>query len=275
MTKPTQAPVVKFLTVQGVSVDARLITAYTKSFAKHETIISVWANAATIQLAQHGNRNWMETLFNLPVMRVQSGALSKLGSEVFAYIKAHFPRFVWDKENNKFALTKLDPKGILATHFVAVGATEATPQAVPVADELVITQIRDKFYKPFGDFTLTFTEFKNLEKVSGEKDEPAPPKMTAIAFAKQADKALECFKDGRFVGTAEELMSAMIKAELLFKAMAVQIAKQEADAQKKLAESGIAATSDDKVDNAMATQLLASGQKGKALRAGSKVATAA
>lgn len=262
MTKPTQSPVIKSLTVQGVTVDARLITAYTKSFAKHETILSVWANAATIQLAQHGNRNWMDSLFNLPAMRVKSGALSKLGNELANYIKAHFPRFVWDKENNKVALVKLQKESVLATHFVAVGGNEKTEGAL---------QVRDKFYLPFGDFALTFTEFKNLEKPDTEKEEVAP-KMTAVAFAKQADKALECFKDGRFVGTAEELLSAMHKAELLFKAMAVQIAKQEADAQKKLAESGIAATAEDKVDTAMATQLLASGQNGKSKRPGGKVA---
>lgn len=269
MTKPNQAPAVKFITVQGVTVDARLITAYTKSFAKHETILSVWANAATIQLAQHGNRNWMDSLFALPAMRVKSGALSKLGSELANYIKAHFPRFVWDKENNKVALVKLQKESVLATHFVAVGMTAATVPA-----EQGVLQVRDKFYLPFGDFALTFTEFKNLEKPEVEKEEVAP-KMTAVAFAKQADKALECFKDGRFVGTAEELLSAMHKAELLFKAMAVQIAKQEAAAQKKLAESGIAATPEDKVDDAMATQLLASGQNGKSKRAGGKVAVAA
>lgn len=265
MTKPTQTPAVKFITVQGVTVDARLITAYTKSFAKHETILSVWANAATIQLAQHGNRNWMDSLFNLPAMRVKSGALSKLGNELAGYIKAHFPRFVWDKENNKVALVKLQKESVLATHFVAVGGNEKTEGAL---------QVRDKFYLPFGDFALTFTEFKNLEKPEVEKEEVAP-KMTAVAFAKQADKALECFKDGRFVGTAEELASAMHKAELLFKAMAVQIARQEAAAQKKLAESGIAAAPEDKVDDAMATQLLASGQNGKSKRAGGKVAVAA
>lgn len=265
MTKPTQAPAVKFITVQGVTVDARLIAAYTKSFAKHEQILSVWANAATIQLAQHGNRNWMDSLFALPAMRVKSGALSKLGSELANYIKAHFPRFVWDKENNKVALVKLQKESVLATHFVAVGGNEKTEGAL---------QVRDKFYLPFGDFALTFTEFKNLEKPEVEKEEVAP-KMTAVAFAKQADKALECFKDGRFVGTAEELLSAMHKAELLFKAMAVQIAKQEADAQKKLAESGIAATPEDKVDDAMATKLLASGQNGKSKRPGNNVAVEA
>lgn len=263
MTKPTQLPTVKFITVQGVTVDARLITAYTKSFAKHETILSVWANAATIQIAQHGNRNWMDSLFALPAMRVKSGALSKLGGELANYIKAHFPRFVWDKENNKVALVKLQKESVLATHFVAVGGNEKTEGAL---------QVRDKFYLPFGDFALTFTEFKNLEKPEVEKEEVAP-KMTAVAFAKQADKALECFKDGRFVGTAEELVSAMHKAELLFKAMAVQIAKQEAAAQKKLAESGIAAAPEDKVDDAMATQLLASGQNGKSKRPGGKVAS--
>lgn len=264
MTKATQTPSVKFITVQGVTVDARLITAYTKSFAKHETILSVWANAAAIQMAQHGNRNWMDSLFGLPVMRVKSGALSKLGTDVFKYAQAHFPRMVWDKEHNKVALTKLQKESVLATHFVAVGANEGTEGAL---------QVRDKFYLPFGDFALTFTEFKNLEKPEVEKEEVAP-KMTAVAFSKQADKALECFKEQRFVGTAEELLSAMVKAKALFLALDAELVKAEAAKLKALQESGQAATAGDVLDTAKADELHKSGQAGKSKRAGGKVDTA-
>jgi len=262
MTKATAPLAVKTLTVQGVCIDQRMITAYTKSFAKHETIISVWANAAAIQMAAHGNRNWMDSLFSLPVMRVKSGALSKFGTEVFKYTQAHFPRMVWDKEHNKVALTKLQKESILATHFVAVGATGPSD---------TVTQLRDKFYSVHGDFALNFTEFKNLEKPEVEKEEVAP-KMTAVAFSKQADKALECFKDNRFVGTSEEILSAMVKAKALFLALDAALVKEEAAKLAKLQESGTANSPEDVLDTAMATQLLASGQKGKAIRAGNKVA---
>lgn len=263
MTKPIKtAPAVTSVTVQGQVVDARLIATYKKSFAKHENILSIWANAATVQLAAHGNRNWIDSLFQLPVMTLKSGALSKLGSEVFGYIKAHFPRLVWDKEHNKLALTKLQKDSILATHFVAVGATEQTD---------TIVQLRDKFYSAHGDFALTFTEFKNLEKPEVEKEEVAP-KMTAVAFAKQADKALDCFKDGRFIGTEEEILSAMVKAKALFLALDAQLVAQEKAKLAKLAEEGKAASAGDIIDVAKADELHKSGQGGKSTRAGGKVA---
>ena len=265
MAKTNAKPVVTSLTVQGQLVDARLIAAYKKSFSKHENILSVWANAATVQLAKHGNRNWIESLFALPVMTLKSGALSKLGTEVFGYIKAHYPRLLWDKEHNKLALVKLGKESVLGTHFVAVGITDET---VPAESGLL--KIRDKYYSEHGDFQLTFTEFKNLEKPEVEREEVAP-KMTAVAFAKQADKALECFKDNRFVGTEEEILSAMLKTKALFLALDAQLAAQEKAKLDKLAESGKAASAEDVIDQGAASKLLETGRKGKSARVGGKV----
>jgi hypothetical protein len=259
---------IKSIVVQGTTVDARLIAAYKKSFAKHETILSVWANAATVQMAKHGNRNWLDTLFQLPVMTIKSGDLSKQGYELYHYIKAHFPRLVWDKKTCKMGLVKLQKDSILSTHFVAVGAT---------SESETVKQSGAKFYSEFGDFALTFTEFKNLEKPEVEKEEVAP-KMTATAFSNQADKALDCFKAGRFIGTEEEILSAMVKAKALFLALDAQLVKQEAEKQKKLAEAGIAATAGDKVDSGKAEQSASVGtnrngnNKGADKRAGGKVA---
>lgn len=258
--------VVTDLTVQGTVVNQRLITAYTKSFAKHETILSVWANAATLQMAKHGNRDWMDSLFNLPVMRIKSGALSKLGTELATYIKAHFPRFVWDKEHNKVAMISLQKDSILATHFVAFGATEETANPEGMESHKVVIQLRDKFYSAHGDFALTFTEFKNFEKPEREHVETAP-KMTAVAFSKNALKALECFKENRFVGTVEEILDAMEKAKALFLVMDAQLRKEEA----KRAESGQAASAEDVIDQGAASKLLETGRKGKSARVGGKV----
>lgn len=244
---------VKAITVQGTTVNAKLIAAYKKSFGKHETILSVWANAAAVQMAQHGNRNWMDTLFQLPVMTLKSGALSKQGEELFKYVRAHFPRLVWNKETNKLGLVKLQKESILATHFVAVGATEASDS---------VQQVGAKFYSAFGDFAMTFTEFKNIEKVEVEKEDVAP-KMTAKAFATQAEKALACLKDKRFIGTTEELFSAFAHAKALYMALDAQLTA--ADAKKE------------SVDVAKAEQSAGVGnnrngnQKGADKRAGGKV----
>lgn len=226
---------VKSLTVQGTLVDARLIGAYKKSFGKHETILSVWANAAALQMAKHGNRNWLDTLFALPVMRLKSGDLSKQGTELYHYIKAHFPRLVWDKKSHSMGLVKLQKESIVGTHFVAVGATEESEG---------VKQVGAKFYSEFGDFALTFTEFKNLEKAAPGEVEEVAPKMTAKAFATQAEKALACLKDQRFIGTKEELFSALAHAKALYMALDAQFTAEAAkaptvDAAKALQSAGV------------------------------------
>ena len=263
------------MTVQGTMVNSTIIAAYSRRVGSLDDVLSVWANAATLQVAVHGNRNWIDSLFALPVMRLTSGALSKTGKEVFAYIAAHCPRVVWDKEHNKVALTKLQKESALATHFVAVGVKHESelPNGLGF-------QFRDKFYTPHGDFALTFSAFKNLEKPEVEKEEKEES-MTAKAFVKQAEKALSCFKAERFVGTSDELLSAMLKAKELFLALDAQILAQEKAAQSKLAESGIAATADDKIDTAKAAQSAGVGTNrngkttGKDTRAGGKVAPTA
>lgn len=263
MTKQTE---IKSVTVQGTVVDARLIGAYKKSFGKHEQILSVWANAAAVQMAQHGNRNWIDTLFQLPIMTLKSGDLSKQGTELYQYIKAHFPRLVWDKKSHKMGLVKLQKESILATHFVAVGATAETPVVEGMAADKVVVQVGAKFYSAFGDFALTFTEFKNLEKPDVEKEEVAP-KMTAKAFATQAEKALSCLKEQRFIGTKEELHSALAHAKALYMALDAQFT-----AEAKKTES---------VDTAKAAQSAGVGTNrngkttGKDTRAGGKVAPTA
>lgn len=243
------------LTVQGRTVNASVISAFAKRIGSIDDVLSVWANAATLQVACHGNRNWIDSLFSMPALKLANGDLSKAGKDVFKYIEAHFPRAVWDKESQKVGFKKLQKDSILATHFVAAGAT---------AEGDNVTEHRGKFYMPHGDFALTLTAFKNLEKPEVEKDEKEVS-MTAKAFSKQAEKALACFKDAKFTGTPDELLAAAQHAKALF--LAIDAAYNEAQAKKIEA----AAAEGGGLDTAMAAQLLQSGQKGKATRAGGKV----
>lgn len=250
------------ITVQGTVVNARVIAAFGRRVDSLDTILSVWANAATLQVAVHGNRNWLDSLFAMPAMRLANNELSKMGKEVLSYITAHCPRVVWNKDNQSIGLTKLAKESILATHFVAVGAT---------AESETVSMHRNKFYMVHGDFALTLTGFKNLTKPEKEKEE-VEPSMTAKAFVKQADKALECFKAKRFVGTSDELLSAMVRAKELFLALDAQIVEEEKAKIAKMAEAGEAATASDVLDTVKADELLKSGQEGKSKRAGAKVA---
>lgn len=253
MAKSNKA--VSVLTVQGKQVTGTIIAAYAKRIGSIDDVLSVWANAATLQAAVYGNRNWLDSLFSMPTLRLKSGELSKSGKEVFKYVSEHCPRIVWDKESQKFGMTKLVKDSILSTHFVAVNATKEGGDVIAH---------RNKFYTPHGDFALTFSEFKNIEKAPKDVEEKEPS-MTAKAFAKQAEKALECFANQRFTGTPDELLAASLRAKELFLALDAAFAAATAKAADKAPE-GVA------VDDKMAAQLHASGQKGKALRAGNKVA---
>lgn len=249
------------MTVQGKAVNSAVISAFATRLNNLEAVVSVWANAAALQAANHNNRNWLDSLFNAAPMRLKSGELSVLGKQVFKYIEAHFPRVVWDKDSQKVGLKKFQAESPLATCFIAVGATEESD---------TIHMMGSKFYKAQGDFHLTFAEFKSLEKPVKESTE-TEASMTAKAFVKQAEKALECFKNERLVGTADELLAASLRAKELYLALDAAFTKAEASKNAKAAESGIAATPADAIDVALADQLLKSGQNGKSKRAGGKV----
>lgn len=254
MAKTIKAPA--SVVVQGTTVTATLLATYAKRIGSIDTLLSVWANAATLQAAQHGNMNWLTTLFAMPTLRLKSNELSKQGKDVLAYITAHCPRVVWNKETKQLVLTKMIEDSILSKAFIAVGATKE--------DEATgVYSLRNKFYKPHGDFALTFDQFKNLVKVTKVKEETAPS-MTAKAFVTNAEKALACFKDDRFVGTPDELLAASLRAKELFLALDAKFNAAAAKAAEQ-APHGI------NVDAAMSAKSDAAGQKGASTRAGGKV----
>lgn len=259
------------INVQGKAVNNTIISAFAKRLGSIDDVLSVWANAATLQIVQHGNRNWLDSLFGMPAMRLKNNELSKAGKDVLAYIKAHCPLIVWNKDNQTIGMQKIGKDNVLAHSFIAVGHT------APV--ESIVTEYHGKFYMPHGDFCLTFNEFKNLAKPEKEVKD-SDPSMLASAFIKQADKALLTFEAGRFIGTPEELLTAYVKAkELSDKINAALEAsiKLEADKLAKLAtieaiQPGMEVSpADMPIDTVLANQLHQSGQNGKSKRAGGKV----
>lgn len=255
MAKPIKSPA--SVVVQGTTVTATLLATYAKRIGSIDTILSVWANAATLQAAQHGNMNWLRSLFDMPALRLKSNELSKQGKEVLSYIAAYCPRVVWDKETKQLGLTKLIEDSVMSKAFIAVGETQEN-------SETGVYSLRGKFYKPHGDFTLTFEQFKNIEKAPKVKEETAPS-MTAKAFIANAEKALACFKDERFVGTPDELLAASLRAKELFLALDAKFTAAAAKVADQ-APHGI------DVDAAMSAKSDAAGQKGASTRAGGKVA---
>lgn len=235
--------------VQGKPVNASIIAAYAKRVGALDEVLSVWANAGALQLAQHGNINWLSKMFEMPVLRLKSGDLSKLGTEVMRYISAHYPAVKWDKDNGKVVRSKINKDSIQCSHFVSLTAK---------AGDEGVTEQRNKLWVPHGDFSLTLVEFRNLDRTT-EKDEETEPTVTAKAFVKQADKAITALAAARFVGAADELQAAADKAKALYMSIEAQIAKN------------MAAGKVESIDAAKAAELLKSGQAGKSARAGGKI----
>lgn len=234
--------------VQGKQVNPSVIAAFARRVESLDEVLSVWANAGALQLAQHGNINWLAKLFEMPVLRLKSGDLSKLGQEVMRYVSAHYPAVKWDKENGKVCRAKVNKDNIQCSHFVDLTAKGVS--------ETVVEQ-RGKFWRPHGDFSLTLVEFRNLDRTSAESDDKTLPTVNAKAFIKQAEKALAALEGKRFIGASDELEAAAAKAKSLFLMLEAMTAKA---VEKELS-----------VDMEKAAELLKSGQAGKSIRAGGKV----
>lgn len=261
----------KHITVQGKTVSNTVIAAYAKRIGSIDDILSVWANAATLQIVQHGNRNWLDSLFNMPALRLTNRDLSKAGKDVLSYIKAHCPAIVWNKENQTIGMQKIGKDNILSHSFIAVGHT------API--DGIVHAVNGKFYTSHGDFCLTFSEFKNLSKPEKAVTDDQPS-MLAKAFNKQADKAMATFDAGRFIGTPEELFEAFAKAKALADKIDVALqaaVKAKQDELDKLATIQLVQVAAPvspammPIDTVLSAQLDQSGQAGKSKRAGGKV----
>lgn len=259
-------------TVQGKLVNNTIVSAFAKRIGTIDDVLSVWANAATLQVVQHGNRNWLDSLFAMPALRLKNGELSKAGKDVLAYIKAHCPAVVFNKEHQTIGIQKITKENVLSHSFIAVGHT------API--DGIVFSVNDKFYMNHGDFCLTFTEFKNLAKPEKAAKEDDLPSMLAKAFNKQADKALATFESGRFIGTPEELFEAYAKAKALADKIDAALQAALAAEQDKLAKlatieltqaSAPVSPADMPIDTVLSNQLDQSGQNGKSKRAGGKV----
>lgn len=238
------------MVVQGKPVNGTVIAAFARRVGSLDEVFSVWANASALQLALHGNRNWLDSLFDQQPLRLKNGALSKLGEEILSYIKAFYPAIKFDKESQKLGWKRPNKDAILATHFV-------DPTADKADETKGIVQLRDKFYRPHGDFAMTLVEWRNRETAAAEGDDDVLPTVAAKAVVKQLEKALAALEAKRFVGASDELQAAADKAKSLFLTLEAQIL---ATAATELP-----------IDTAKADELLKSGQKGKSARAGGKV----
>jgi hypothetical protein len=213
----------KQIVVRGKAITPALITAFARRLNSTDEIITQWANGAMLELVQNQNGNWLYDMFDCRAFRLANGGLNKLGMEVYQYAQAHYPRLTYDKETMKIGLKKYNPDSPLATNFVSVGDSE-------ISADLQIIEVNEKFYRPHGDFALTFTEYKafKAEKVKGADEDNKP--VQAKSLVKALEKAIAAQSDSLLIGAPLELVDLLANLGTLANAVQAQIsASNKAD----------------------------------------------
>lgn len=219
----------KQIVVRGKVITPVLVSAFARRVNSTDEIITQWANAAVLELTQNRNGNWFTDLFNTKAFRLNSGALNKLGTEVYQYVQAHFPRAVYDKETFVVGLKKFNPESPLADSFISVGDTE-------VNADLGIYELNGKFYRPQGDFALTFEEWKTFKASKSEVPDDQKP-VQAKALAKSLEKALAAQAADLLIGAPLELVTLLENLGKLGEAVRGQMNKAtQADLDTALAK---------------------------------------
>lgn len=226
------------ITIRGKVVTAQQIAAFGKSLANQSDVITTWANYCALHAIQHHNTAPLNAMFNNAAFRLSTGKLSKLGTEVFAYCKAHAPLLQLDTKTGAYIVGKVKPDSPRFKKFANPADRDADGHA--------------KLVEP-GDFALSFDEWRVLEKAATE---PKPVVLKATTVANQLAKALEAINKRAFSATAEE---------------AQQLAKQLSDlfVTVEFVASQLAAKAEP-IDPAKVMEVAKSGDGGKNKRAGGK-----
>lgn len=88
------------ITINNIIITGATIGSLRKAIGSVDEKLTTFANAAAAQYVINGNRNWLDSLFQLDELRLKSGKLSAKGKEVAAYIRAFSPVNVAEKDEN-------------------------------------------------------------------------------------------------------------------------------------------------------------------------------
>lgn len=206
------------IVVRGQRIDKTIIHAFGRRLNSTDVIITQWANASILELVLNKNSNWFYEMFKCKAFILDNGGLNKLGLEVFGYVQAHFPRALYNKETKTLGLKKFLPEGPLVNYFVSVGDTAPD-------EALGIVEINGAFYRPHGDFALTFSEYRSyLASLPKEDDDDGIKPVTAKAFLKSLENSAKAQDASKFIGSPEELAGVIAAMGTLGDALRQQLA---------------------------------------------------
>lgn len=233
----------KSIELAGKAINGQAFTKLITGLNTGLDLITTATNAACLQAAQHGNLDWLITLFKSPAIMKKAGGMTKQGAAVADYCKATYPALAIDKKSGAVTFTK---SGDRSAFRDLAELKDGRPVAVPA-----------------GVFPVSFSDYQNIEKAKAAPK--AKPSLKAATVQGRITKAMAELTANNFAATADEC------AELT-KALAALMGKVASLHTKKEAQLPAEAQ---QVDAVQATKLLASGQAGKSKRAGGKVAAVA
>lgn len=157
------------VTIRGTVINGAKIGSLKTAIGSVDEKLTMFANAAAAQYVISGNRNWLDSLFQLDELRLTSGKLSAKGREVAAYIRAFSPINIAEKDDNG-----------VQTIAIKMNAKNRGVFYSLEKDENGAKIKLDAASQP--EWPLTLREFSNLEK-------PKAPK-TATKKAATVEKSL-------------------------------------------------------------------------------------
>lgn len=204
----------KSINFNGKNYATQSVTAFVERSNNADEELQTFANVATLQVALHGNTEWINAILAAPSMRLKSGKLNKRGSEAFKYMQAHCPLIQWDKEGNKVKKKKVKADN-------ALNGKLAVPFQTNEDGKHVLTCAIES-----PTFALTLVEWRDAVaektpadtgKVTTRKAETVSKQLAELISALQGEHdtltiAADVDQLGELARLAVELQSAALQA---------------------------------------------------------------
>lgn len=163
------------VTIRGTVVNGAKIGSLKTALGNIDEKLTMFANAAAAQYVISGNRNWLDSLFQLDELRLTSGKLSAKGREVAAYIRAFSPINIAEKDDNG-----------VQTIAIKMNAKNRGVFYSLEKDENGAKIKVDAASQP--EWPLTLREFSNLEKPKAPKTTTKKAATVEKSLAKLVDE---------------------------------------------------------------------------------------
>lgn len=223
-TKPkVQKMAATNVTFKGKTFTTNAIKGAATRNANHLAEREEFLNVATLQVALHGNTEWLNILFESADCRLKNGKLNKAAKEELSYVQAHCPLVQWDTKANKVGKRKTKDNSPL-NGKLSVPFTEDAQGNKTLVDAI-----------ESAGFAYSLAEWRDLKDAQDDKPS-APSNKKAATLASQLETMAALLlgdKDAKVTGKAAEFDAlAAIAERVQDAALAAKQAAQDVESAK-------------------------------------------